>query len=103
MSVKGKLIKKVATKIKNYKVKISNSTDNMSSKGPIDKAIKKVKNIRDNYKNEHTLRYDDYADKYDKPLGMAKKHFYPEASDIKKGVTKANKIINHLKLRKLKK
>jgi hypothetical protein len=42
MSVKGKLIKKVATKIKK-KIGSMNSTDNMSSKGPIDNAIKKTK------------------------------------------------------------
>jgi len=42
MSVKGKLIKKVATKIKK-KIGSMNSTDNMSSKGPIDNAIKKGK------------------------------------------------------------
>ncbi len=40
MSVKGKLLKKVATKIKK-KIGSINSTDNMSSKGPIDNAMKK--------------------------------------------------------------
>ena len=42
MSVKGKLLRKAATKIKK-KIGSMNSTDNMSSKGPIDKSINKVK------------------------------------------------------------
>ena len=42
MNVKRKLLKKAATKIKK-KIGSMNSTDNMSSKGPIDKSINKVK------------------------------------------------------------
>ena len=51
MSVKGKLLKKAATKIKK-KIGSMNSTDNMSSKGPIDNAIKKSKPTNE-YKTWH--------------------------------------------------
>jgi hypothetical protein len=58
MSVKRKLLKKAATKIKK-KIGSMNSTDNMSNKGPIDKSIGKfgdkvdreldVKDFKKNY------------------------------------------------------
>jgi len=63
MSVKGKLLRKAATKIKK-KIGSMNSTDNMSSKGPIDNAIElapKPKNMggvsstsKGNYVQGHT-------------------------------------------------
>jgi len=96
----GKKVKQLISKAKTRRANM-NSTDNMSNTGPVDKAIKKTEKIRDNYKHEHTLRYENYADQYDKPIGMSKKDFYPYAPDIQKGVTKADNLLNKLSFKRL--
>jgi hypothetical protein len=76
MSVKGKLLKKAATKIKK-KIGSMNSTDNMSSKGPIDNAIKKVKkpSINDPLPKVYHTRKGESSFQYFQRTGKQPKHF----------------------------
>tara|TARA_R100000951_G_scaffold21177_1_gene17626 strand:- start:2706 stop:3026 length:321 start_codon:yes stop_codon:yes gene_type:complete len=93
LAVKGG--KKLAKKIKTR----TNSTNNANI-GPVDKAIKKTKKIRDKHKLEHQIKYENYADQYDKPIGMSKKNFYPQKK-LDASITKANNLLKKFSLKKI--
>jgi len=91
MGVKGKLIKKIATKIKQ---KATNSTDNMSNTGPVDKAIKKVEFI--NKENKHFAKNMQKGNVYKVP------GFKPMSVNVfNKAVTKGETLLGQLKWKKL--